>query len=80
MGMCTNASVTDLLSRREERMCAACREFGLGLCVASAVQVTGRVGGQLTKLNRGLFLLKPNLNEALSAVLVLVVFQSPLLG
>lgn len=28
-------------------------EFGLGLCVPSAVQVTGRIEGQLTKLNRG---------------------------
>ena len=56
-------------------MCCVPRELGLGLCVVSAVQVTGRVEGQITKLNRGVLLLKPNRNEALSAIFALGVFN-----
>jgi len=47
----------------------------LGLCVTSAVQVTGRAEGQFAKLNRGVLLLKPKLNEALSAIFSLGVFK-----
>lgn len=53
------ACVTDLLRGRKAGKAECCmpREFGLGLCVASAVQVTGRIEGQLTTLDkRGAFL------------------------
>lgn len=49
--------------------------FGLRLAVISAGQVTGRAGGQLAMLNRGVFLLEPNVSEVFSPIFALGVFK-----
>lgn len=76
MGMCTNVSMSGLLSRRQEKVCAAHRgRLDWDLVWSLPGQVTGRVGGQLAKLNRGVLVLEPNLSEAFSAISALGVFK-----